>query len=114
MVFTNFFVISNNILPLFRIENLPFGENITITKKGGLMKQAKNKAIPLLILAALFFSMIPVTGFAAFGSGVEVMASEVEMIKTGLLGRKLTFTDGDVKSAFAVSDFEKIEIKRLP
>ena len=78
------------------------------------MKQAKNKAIPLLILAALFFSMIPVTGFAAFGSGVEVMASEVEMIKTGLLGRKLTFTDGDFKSAFAVSDFEKIEIKRLP
>ena len=114
MVFTNFFVISNNILPLFRIENLPFGENITITKKGGLMKQAKNKAIPMLILAALFFSMIPVTGFAAFGSGVEVMASEVEMIKTGLLGRKLTFTDGDFKSAFAVSDFEKIEIKRLP
>jgi len=76
------------------------------------MKTGKITAI-LLLLAVLL--TLTATSAAAFrGVGVEVMAKDVCVVKAGLYGRKLTFSDADFKSAFAVSDFEKITVTRLP
>lgn len=72
------------------------------------------KAIVILILV---FMLLPIIGFAAsahFGSGYSVVASEVKVIKTGLLGHKLTFADTDFKSAYAITDFDSITIDSLP
>ena len=55
-----------------------------------------------------------ITSSALFGSGVAVVSNDVKMIKTGLLGQKLSFSDGDFKSAFAISDFKSITVTKLP
>ena len=68
----------------------------------------------LLLLCATLTVCIPVSSFALFGGGVEVMHKDVEVIKTGLLGQKMYITENDFKSAFAISDFEKIKITALP
>lgn len=76
------------------------------------MKTGKITAILLLAVTLL---MLTATGAAAFrGAGLEVMAKDVCVVKAGLYGRKLTFSDADFKSAFAISDFEKITVTRLP
>lgn len=51
---------------------------------------------------------------SALGSGVAVVASEVNVIKSGLLGQKLRLSDIDFKSAFGISDFESITVTKLP
>ena len=52
--------------------------------------------------------------YASFGSGVEVLASDVRIIKTGILGQKIIFSDSDFKQGLCISDFEKIKIVSLP
>ena len=47
------------------------------------------------------------------GSGIEAVAEGVTLIKTGLIGRKLVFSDIDFKSAFAKDDFDNIVDKEL-
>ncbi len=42
------------------------------------------------------------------------MASEVDMVKTGLIGKKLTFSDADFKSALCTADFESITVTKIP
>ena len=49
-----------------------------------------------------------------FGSGAEVIAENEEMVKSGLFGKRIDFTDGDFKSAMAVADFESITVTRIP
>lgn len=51
---------------------------------------------------------------AYFGSGVEVVASEVNLIKTGLVGQKLAFSDADFKKALGIAEFDKITISEIP
>ncbi len=63
----------------------------------------------VLALGALAFSV-----GAFFGPGVQVIADDVKMVKTGLLGHKMTFTDGDFKSALCVSEFETVKITEIP
>ncbi|MBQ7363732.1 MAG: cadherin-like domain-containing protein [Clostridia bacterium] len=73
------------------------------------------KVLCIFLLAVLLAgSVFSVAASAAFGSGVEVIAEGVTMIKTGLLGQKLCFTDGDFKSAFAITDFKSITVTKLP
>jgi hypothetical protein len=43
-----------------------------------------------------------------------VLSDEVTMIKAGLFGRKISFTDGDFKSALCISDFNSVKIDSLP
>lgn len=74
------------------------------------------KKIVLIILTLL---LILGTGSAAlaqsyFGGGAAVIAEEVTMIKTGLLGKKLCFSDADFKSALALPEFETITVTKLP
>ncbi len=75
------------------------------------------KTISLLLAASIVMSVLclGVVGASAFfGFGAQVVASDVNMIKTALLGQKITFTDGDFKSALALSDFDTITITEIP
>ena len=54
-------------------------------------------------------------GAAAFGgSGRDVIAKDVALVKTGLVGKNLTFMDTDFKCALGVDDFDHITITKLP
>ncbi len=68
----------------------------------------------LLVAAALFGAVTAVTVSAGFGSGVAVVASEAKIIKTGIYGQKIIFSDLDFKQGLAITDFEKIEITDIP
>ncbi len=75
------------------------------------------KTISLLITAAVLLSVLTFGGVEAaafFGLGTQVVAADVNMIKTALIGHKICFTDGDFKSALALSDFDTITITEIP
>ena len=55
-----------------------------------------------------------ISAFASFGISAQVLASKVSMIKTGLIGQKLCFSDADFKSALVLSDFKSITITETP
>ena len=66
----------------------------------------------MLILVTL--CSLGISSSAFFGSGAAVVASDVNLIKTGLVGQKLCFTDGDFKSALALANFDSITITEIP
>ncbi|MBQ8415149.1 MAG: S-layer homology domain-containing protein [Clostridia bacterium] len=75
------------------------------------------KTISLLLAVISLLSVTYLGGVEAaafFGYGARVVASEVNMIKTSLIGQKITFTDGDFKSALALADFDTITITEIP
>ena len=59
-------------------------------------------------------SMLGITGQAFLGTGYALAAAEVKVIKTGLYGQKLTFSDADFKQAYAITDFNTVTIETLP
>ena len=63
-------------------------------------------------VSILIGAIIPASAY--FGIGTQIVANEVSMIKTGLSGQKMTFSDADVKSALAISDFNSITITEIP
>ncbi len=67
-----------------------------------------------LVTALLFSSLSGVLASAYLGSAAEVLAEDITLIKTGLLGEKLVFRDTDVKEALGITDFKSIEISTLP
>ncbi len=74
----------------------------------------KSKIAAAILIAAITMGIFGVGAYAFRGSGIEVMSRDVTVIKTGLLGRKLTFSDVDFKSAYSITDFEKISVTALP
>ena len=72
------------------------------------------KLIVLWLTVAVLVFTVGFSGQAIFGSGYAVVANDVKLIKTGLLGQKLTFSDSDFKSAYAITDFECVSIDTLP
>ena len=75
------------------------------------------KFISMAIAISALVSMLCIGGVSAsafLGSGAQVVASDVTMIKTALLGQKICFTDGDFKSALVLSDFDTITITEIP
>ncbi len=69
----------------------------------------------LLLLLTLSLVAIPLlTSAATLGTGVSLLSKETKMIKTGLLGQKMTFNDIDFKTAMNVSDFKAITFTSLP
>lgn len=74
----------------------------------------KKRLLAFVLTLIILCGGLSVSANAAFGSGVAVIAEESGMVKTGLLGKKLCFSDGDFKSAFTVSDFKQIKITALP
>lgn len=76
-----------------------------------------NKILSLVIALSIAISVCclgAVNAAAFYGSGITVVASDVNMIKTGLIGQKISFTDGDFKSALALADFNSITITEIP
>jgi len=62
-------------------------------------------AVLLAILGAITVSLSvggTVASAKGFGHGLEVVAGEVDMIKTGLLGKTLSFSDADLSPAFVL------------
>ncbi|MBO5907741.1 MAG: cadherin-like domain-containing protein [Clostridia bacterium] len=76
----------------------------------------KRKSIIFLTVASIICTILlsGLISSAAFGSGVAVVASEVEMVKTGLVGQKLRFSDADFKSALVTADFDSITVTKIP
>lgn len=57
---------------------------------------------------------VSTAAYAYFGTGYEVVSANVSVIKAGLRGQKLRFSDNDFKSAFAITDFKSITITSIP
>jgi hypothetical protein len=72
------------------------------------------KILTVTALLATLCTGIGVYASASFGSGVAAVAENVGMVKTGLVGERITFSDTDFKTALSLSDFESITITRLP
>ena len=66
------------------------------------------------MLATLFIGGTSIMASANFGVGVQVMAEGASLIKTGLLGKRMTFSEADFKSALNISDFDSITITKAP
>lgn len=74
----------------------------------------KTRFLASLLLISLIIALGGVYSSAFVGTGIEVMSREIKVIKAGLVGRKLAFSDVDFKCAFATDDFEKITVTSLP
>ncbi len=72
------------------------------------------KLILILLTLALISGAFSVCAGAFFGSGVSVVANGVTLVKTGLLGEKMTFSDTDFKTALGTYEIDKIVITSLP
>ena len=75
------------------------------------------KTLSLVIAISITLSILSLGTLSAsafFGIGATVVATDVNMIKTGLIGQKISFTDGDFKSALALADFKSITITEIP
>ena len=72
------------------------------------------KLIVLWLVTALSVCIFGVTGEAFMGTGYTVVSGEVKVIKTGLYGQKLTFSDADFKQAYAITDFHSVTVESLP
>ena len=79
------------------------------------MKKRVLTAITIVTLAlSTLLSVGGVACSASFGSGARVVAAKVNMIKTGLSGRQICFSDADFKSALCLTDFDGIKITEIP
>lgn len=73
------------------------------------------KILLFLLLISLALGTLAISaGASYFGTGAEVIANDVTLIKTGLLGEKLNFSDTDFKSALSLAEFKKIIITEIP
>lgn len=73
------------------------------------------KALTLTLILTLLFTVFSLSLSAfGFGTGIAVIANDVKMIKTGLLGQRLSFTETDFKTALSVPSFDKITVTSLP
>ena len=72
------------------------------------------KIFCIVLTAVLIFSTVGAVGASAIGTGVEIMAKDVTMIKTGLYGQPLRFCDSDFKCALCIKDFKSLTVTRLP
>ena len=82
-------------------------------KEWNKMKKILSLAIAITVIMSVC-SLCVINASAFFGMGATVVASDVNMIKTGLIGQKISFTDGDFKSALALADFKSITVTEIP
>lgn len=66
----------------------------------------------LIAISVTFIGGISIS--AGFGSGASVIANDVKLIKTGIFGQKLVFSDVDFKTALAITNFKSVTVKSLP
>ncbi|MBQ7315276.1 MAG: S-layer homology domain-containing protein [Clostridia bacterium] len=70
--------------------------------------------LSILILALVFSTLVAIPASAYLGQAAAVLAEDITLIKTGLLGEKLVFRDTDFKEALGVPSFKSITIRSLP
>lgn len=68
----------------------------------------------ILTLASLFTVFYASAQAASISTGIEVLASETKLIKTGIIGRKLNFCDADFKQGLCLTDFDSVKITKIP
>ncbi len=74
----------------------------------------KKTALTILIITLVTVVFGTTVVSAGFGTGVESMVQETQIIKSGLSGRKITFSDADIKQGLCISDFDSVTITKLP
>ena len=74
----------------------------------------KKIALFLLLLCICCTILTPITAFADFGSGAAAVANGVSVIRTGLRGQKIVFSDADIKAALVLGDFKSVTITKIP
>ena len=67
-----------------------------------------------LCAGVISFGVGSVFASAQFGTGVQAVADKTDMIKTGLLGKKLCFTETDFKTALGTSGFDSVTVTEIP
>ena len=77
------------------------------------MKRLIVSILTLSILAGCV-TLGGLTALADMGSGVAAVAAGTDMVKTGLRGKKICFSDADFKSALTLADFDTITITKIP
>lgn len=84
-------------------------------RKKKRVKNKLKKALATILLAlTVTGSATGIIASAGFGSGIAVLAEGTEIIKSGISGKKMIFSDLDIKQGLAISDFEKITVTKIP
>lgn len=78
------------------------------------MEKMKKGLVLFLLISVIVGCVGGISISADFGSGAEVIANGVRLIKTGLFGQKIVFSDTDFKTALSVPDFKNVKITTLP
>lgn len=78
------------------------------------MKKRLVKSIVCILAVTLCIGMGDVIASADFGIAAEVMAEGASLIKTGLVGKRMSFSEADFKSALNISDFDSVTITSVP
>lgn len=79
------------------------------------MRTYFKKTFALLLLTATLITTVGgIAAYADFGSGVATMAEGTEIIKTAISGKKIIFSDADIKQGLCISDFKSIKIVSVP
>lgn len=74
----------------------------------------KKLSFCLILVCLLLATASAVTAFADFGTGAAAIAADVSVIRTGLRGQKIVFSDSDIKSALVLTDFKSATITKIP
>ena len=68
----------------------------------------------ILTLTLIISAATVVVSAASLGSGAATVANDVNLIKTGLTGKSLSFSDTDFKAALGVQSFSKLTVVTVP
>lgn len=74
----------------------------------------KRLTVSITLVCLLLLTAATVTVFADFGTGAAVVAGDVSVIRTGLRGQRIVFSDSDIKSALVLTDFKSATITKIP
>ena len=77
-------------------------------------KKHTMKKLFLLFLATVLVALPISISATTLSPALTTLTKETKMIKSGLIGQTMTFSDIDFKTAMNVSDFKSITITSLP
>ena len=78
------------------------------------MEKMKKGLVLFLLISVIVGAVGGISVSADLGSGADVIANRVKLIKTGLFGQKIVFSDTDFKTALSIPDFKSVKITTLP
>lgn len=90
-----------------------FGKN-DCTYYGKERYKMKKTTACLVLICTLLTVLTMSVAASDFGSGAAAVASDVTLIRTGLRGQKIVFSDADVKAALVLTDFKSVTITKIP